>query len=191
VSDAPAPAAALGYSVVVNLDGNRQLTMQCFVAEDEPNEAVNAKLDRIFAVIDRQKARYDLVNEHEELSKESTMLAQLEEDLARVDADFEKAQASLKAQGEEISAQQAALVEAGYNEHVNSGRRGEYQPRGVTQQGVKATQVALENVTAELKKNEAERDQHRQGVLISIDRYKKAIAERTSRIGGLEKLMDK
>ena len=187
MSDAPAPA--LGYSVLVNLDGNRQLTMQCYVAEDEKAEVVNAKLDRVFAVIDRQKARYDIVNEHEELSKESMMLAQLEEDLARVDADFEKSQAALKTQATEVIAQRNETHDAGYAEHSASGRRGAYEPRGVALQTIKATDAAARNIEAALHKNEAERDQHRQGVLISVERYKKAVAERTSRISGLEKLL--
>ena len=183
------PAAALGYSVVVNLDGNRQLTMQCFVAEDEPSEVVNAKLDRVFAVIDRQKARYDLVGENEELSKERGTLAQLEEDLARVDLEFEKSQASLKEQMIELNTQRQAALEAGYNEHTAAGRRGDYQPRGQTQQTINAVSAAERNAAEGLAKNEAERDQHRQGVMISVERYRKAVDERTARIDGLTKLL--
>ena len=186
---APAPAPALGYSVVVNLDGNRQLTMQCFVAEDEPAEVVNAKLDRVFAVIDRQKARYDIVGEREELEKESAALAQFEEDLARVDADFEKAQAGLREQVVEMTTQKTQALEGGYNQHNAAGRRGEYVPSGHTKQTVNAAEAALRNVAETLHKNEAERDQHRLGVEISIDRYHKAIAARKERIATLEKTL--
>lgn len=190
MNDNRIPAPALGYSVVANLDGNRQLTMQCFVGEDEPNEVVNAKLDRAFAVIDRQKARYDIVSENEEMSKERGILAQLEEDLARVDAEFTKTQAELHAQAQEFEAQRSKAIEAGYAEHTASGRRGDYQPRGQTQQTVNAVNAADRNVKAALEKNEAERDQHRQGVMISIERYKKAIDERTGRLASLQELLD-
>ena len=64
------PASAIGYSVVINLDGNRQVTAQCFVAEDEEDSAINFKFDRVFAILDRQKARYDIVNERDELGDE-------------------------------------------------------------------------------------------------------------------------
>ena len=190
MNDNRSPAPALGYSVVANLDGNRQLTMQCFVGEDETNEVVNAKLDRAFAVIDRQKARYDIVAEHEELSKERGMLAQLEEDLARVDAEFQKTQAELHTQAQEFEAQRSKAVEEGYAEHVATGRRGDYQPRGQAQQTINAVNAADRNVKAALEKNEAERDQHRQGVTISIERYRKAIAERDTRIAALQKMLD-
>ena len=186
---ADAPAAAIGYSILTNLDGNRQLTMQCFVGEGETDEAINRKLDRAFAVIDRQKARYDIVNEVEELSKEKGTLAQLEEDLARVDADFEKAQAGLKEQASEVLVQRNAAHDEGYAEHSASGRRGTYEPRGLALQTIKATDAAARNIEEALHKNLAERDQHRAGVVISIERYNKAINERTARISGLEKLM--
>ena len=89
------PATAIGYSIVVNLDGNRQVTAQCFVAENEDDAAINGKFDRVFAILDRQKARYDVVNERDELRKEETTLDQLKEDLTRADHEYEKAQARL------------------------------------------------------------------------------------------------
>lgn len=189
MNDNAAPAAAIGYSILTNLDGNRQITVQCFVPEDAPDKVVNAKLDRAFRVIDRQKARYDIVGEQEELAKERGVLAQLEEDLARVDADFEKAQASLDIQAEEISVQSEDAMGQGYQEHALSGRGGKYVPRGQTAQRLNASAAAKRNVEDAFAKNKAERDQHRQGVLISTERYHKAIAERTLRIEGYEKML--
>lgn len=187
--DPDKPATALGYSIVINLDGNRQVTAQCFVAEDEDDSAINSKFDRVFAILDRQKARYDIVNEREELAKETGTLDQLKEDLARVDHDFDKAQAALDLQMIEMQEQNKGVFEAGYNEHIISGRRGEYVPKGFAAQQARATEAALANVTADKAKNNAEREQHRQGVLISVERYDKAIAQRRHRIVELEKLL--
>ena len=184
-----APAAALGYSIVSNLDGNRQITVQCFVAEDEPDEVVNAKLDRVFRVIDRQKARYDIVTEDEEMAKEKATLAQLTEDLARVDADFEATQAGLHKEIIKIGEQKSDAVSKGYNDHVSSGRRGDYVPTGAAKSQIANIAMAKSNIEDHLKKNEAERDQHRTGVSISIQRYHQAIAERETRIGTLKAML--
>ena len=183
------PASAIGYSVVINLDGNRQVTAQCFVAEDEEDSAINFKFDRVFAILDRQKARYDIVNERDELAKEAGTLDQLKEDLARVDHDYDKAQATLDAQLVEMQDQNKGAFEAGYNEHVESGRRGEYVPKGFAAQQARAIEVALSNVKENKEKNNAEREQHRVGVLISVERYEKAVAQRKAKIAELEAVL--
>jgi len=182
MTNVAAPAAALGYSIVSNLDGNRQITVQCFVPEDEADEVVNAKLDRVFRVIDRQKARYDLVTEHEELEKEEKILAQLNEDLARIDVDFDVAQATLDEHMVEFDQQHKELFDEGYEAHVNTGRKGKYKPAGFSAGQLRAIDQAKANAADSKKKNEAEREQHRTGALISVERYKSAIAERKARI---------
>ena len=183
------PATAIGYSIVVNLDGNRQVTAQCFVAESEDDKAINAKFDRVFAILDRQKARYDVVNERDELRKEETTLDQLAEDLARVDHEFTKAQAALDEQIIEMQAQGKAVFETGYNEHTASGRRTEYTPKGHTQAQARVIDGAIAKAAEDKKRNEAERDQHRAGATISVQRYEKATAERKERIAQLEKVL--
>lgn len=183
------PAPAIGYSIVINLDGNRQVTAQCFVAEDENDVEINRRFDRVFAILDRQKARYEVVNEREELAKEAGTLDQLKEDLARVDHDFDKAQAALDEQLTEMQAQNKGAFEEGYNEHISSGRRGEYVPKGFAAQRARAIETALANTKDSKEKNNAEREQHRQGVLISVERYEKAVAQRGQRIAELEAVL--
>jgi hypothetical protein len=48
-------APAIGYSIVANLGGDRQITVQCFVDEGEEDKAVNARFDRVMTFIDRQR----------------------------------------------------------------------------------------------------------------------------------------
>ena len=183
------PATAIGYSIVVNLDGNRQVTAQCFVAENEDDAAINGKFDRVFAILDRQKARYDVVNERDELRKEETTLDQLKEDLTRADHEYEKAQARLGEQIIEMQAQGKSVFESGYSEHMASGRRGDYVPKGQTQAQARAIEGAVAKAAEDKKRNEAERDQHRAGAMISVQRYEKAIAERKARISHLEQVL--
>lgn len=183
-----APAPAIGYSVVANLAGDRQVTAQCFVAEDETEAAINAKFDRVFRVIDRQKSRYELVDIRKELHKLRETLAQFEEDLGRADLEFDKAQASLDEQAKTLTEDRQEAFQTGYDEHVNSGRRGEYQPKGTTLATMRTHDVALSQVKDQKEKNEAERNQHRQQILISVERYKKAIASAEADIAERESL---
>ena len=180
-----APAAAIGYSVVANLGGDRQLTCQCFVGEDESDATVNGKLDRIFAVMDRQRARYEINDVNEDLAKHRETLAQLEADLARIDTDFARAQASLDVQLGEIRSQAEAAQQEGYDTHASTGRRGDYKPAGITLATIQRAASAERQVTDEKAKNAAERDQHRANALITVDRYKKAIVEREAKVAAL------
>jgi len=180
---------AIGYSIVVNLDGNRQVTAQCFVAEDESDAEINARFDRVFGLLDRQKARYDVVNERVELTKEQATFDQLKEDLAHVDANFDKAQAVLDEQIIEMQAKSKETFEDGYNEHVNSGRRGEYVPKGLAQQTARAIEGAVAKAAEDKQKNVNEREQHRTGVMISVERYEKAIEARKAKIAEYEGLL--
>lgn len=181
---------AIGYSIVSNLDGDRQITAQCFVSEGERDDVVNAKFDRIFRFIDRQKARYELVALRDELSKHRTTLAQLQEDLARADAQHNAAQASLESQMAELKAESNAAAERGYEAHVAAGRRGEYVLSGTAKADVQRLTAAAHEVQRAKDKNTAERDQHRQQIEISIDRFNKAIAEIECKISDREALTE-
>ena len=76
---------AIGYSITANIDGNRRIVFQHFVAADEDDASVNANLDRIMGLVDRQRARYEIPGLAEELETLTNTMAQYEEDRARVD----------------------------------------------------------------------------------------------------------
>ena len=182
-------AAAIGYSVISNLGGDRQLTTQCFVGEDEDDSAVNAKLDRMFGFIDRQKAKYEIVDVEADLMKHREMLAQLNEDMARIGLDFDKAQAGLDVQAEELGATRSAEVAGGYNAHLAAGRKGDYAPQGAAASRFRNLDNAIDGIKTEKAKNEAERDQHLAQTKVTIDRWHTAIAERTSKLTSLHALV--
>lgn len=185
--DAPTLAApALGYSITANLDGSRQIVVQCFTDSDESLEETHAKIDRAMAVVDRQKARYEIVELLKERGELIDQLAQGAEDLAQVDLNFEKAQASLDIQIGELIKQAEANFNEAYAKHNHSGRTSEFKLVGHAKATEERTKAALDQVEGLKKKNEAERDQHRQGFLISQERRQARIIFLNGEITRLE-----
>ena len=184
-------APALGYSIVANLGGDRQITVQCFVGSDEPLVSINKKIDRALAVVDRQKARYELEDLYEERHKTAQTLAQFEEDLARLDLDFEASQDSLRKQITEVLTASNDAFDKGYNEYVTSGRRGDYKPTGATKQAMSVAEAQKHQIEQAMQKNANERDQALQQTTISVQRFKQALALADTKIAEREaKLKD-
>lgn len=82
--------AALGFSVNVQVDGNRQIAFQTFVSRDGPLGDLNAALDKITKAADRQVAKYMLVSLRKELRQREQAVKDQAEDLARVEAENHK-----------------------------------------------------------------------------------------------------
>lgn len=80
-------APALGISMNVQVDGNRQLVFQTHVGRDDPPQVLHAALDTIAKAADRQVARYMLVSLRKELARHKKALADQIEDTERVNAD--------------------------------------------------------------------------------------------------------
>jgi len=186
-----AEAPALGYSIVANLGGDRQITVQCFVASDEALSSINDKIDRALAVVDRQKARYELVDLRAEYDKVAKTYSQFKEDYARIEADYAASQATLDEDLTKALALYDDEYQSGYNAHVESGRRGEYKPTGHRQSALLAIKGHQEKLKEARAKNEAERAAAVQNVEISIRRYEDEIARLAARISECEdKLKD-
>ena len=184
-----AAAPALGYSIVANLDGKRQITAQYFVAGDEDMAAIHANVDRTMRVIDRQVARYEIEEKAEDLAKLRNTLAQAEEDLARVDHDFEVKKATLNVQIETVNGDYKAAYDADYDKFVKKGYTGSYSPQGSVAANLSRHKAEVTRLAAERDKAQAERDQHRSNVMISIDRFKKGIAEAQAAVDKREALI--
>jgi len=182
-------APAIGYSIVANLPGDRQVTVQCFVAEDEENEAVNKRLDRAFGFLDRQKARYEIPEIKDKIEEQEATLAQMERDLAAADEAFEKSQAELDIGMKTAVDTRDSFVQRGYNEHVASGRRGEYEPRGSDKARIDQHQSVIADYTAQKEKNIAEREQYRNNIVVGKRRYEAAIARDKEKLAEKEALL--
>lgn len=183
-------APAIGYSIVSNLGGDRQMTVQCFVGEDEVDAEVNSKIDRVFRVVDRQRARYQLVDLREERIKTSETLAQFEEDYARVEADYKKAAAERGVQLLELEQRRQGIHDGAYSTHAKSGRQTAFEPRGHTKQALDAFDAAKAQVEAEQVKADGERDQHKSNLDISLTRFRKALVAIDEKIAAAEALLE-
>lgn len=88
-SDQTKPVAtdvALGFSVNVQVDGNRQIAFQTFVSRDGSAADLNKALDKIMKAANRQVATYMLVSLKKELHQHEKALRDQAEDMARVEA---------------------------------------------------------------------------------------------------------
>lgn len=81
---------ALGLSINVQVDGNRQLAIQTFVSRDGPAAELNTALDKIMKAVDRQVARYMLLSLKKELAQHEKALKDQLEDTERVKAEYEQ-----------------------------------------------------------------------------------------------------
>lgn len=177
---------AIGYSITANIDGNRQIVFQHFVAADEDDASVNANLDRIMSLVDRQRARYEIPGLQEELDTLTNTMAQYEEDRARVDLEYDKAMATLDVQIEEMAGKRKEFFDQGYEQHKSSGRQGSYKPQGMVKTNIARVENAIEQAKEAKTKNLNERAQATENLEISITRHKARIALVTERIAKLK-----
>lgn len=166
---------ATGVSLVVGLSDNMQITFQSGFEGDETDAAVNARLDRLIALANRQKAIAEVPMLENELFKHREELAQFQEDLDRVELDYATAQEQRRQAIAELEAGRAKArkkfeaeinvmilemqdvrqetFNAGLGEHQRSGRSGSYVPKGHV-----ATNIAKIDKQIETAKDGRERD---------------------------------
>ena len=171
---------ATAFNLTVGLSDGRQITFQSGFEGDEPEADVNARLDRLIRLADRQKARYDLPEAEEELAKQRETLNNLLEDIPHVEKRHELEQAGRREQiaelqrlcGEDVSKARAdvdtrildlqshkkAAFDAGQDEHQKRGRVGAYVPRGADKAnadrldaGIKELGEARDKMVAEVE----------------------------------------
>jgi hypothetical protein len=183
IKAAQAPVPAIGYSIVTNLGGERQMTVQCFVEQDEALEAIAAKVDKVMAVVDRQRARYTIADLKRDLATQQRTLAQAEEDFLKTDeiheANKAAGEARLKELEDEILGIERGAHQAGRKDPVGAARA-----RHATLKG------DYKDLLASLAKAEAEKEQYRGNALVSVDRFRKAIELTTEQIAEMQALID-
>lgn len=183
---AVAPAPALGMSVVTNMPGDRQFTLQCFVASDAPLDEQNGLADRMFRMVDRQKARYEIEGIVAELTLHNTKLAEMEEDYARTEGEFQRAQDTLRTQIAVCAEAEKDARDMGYSAHVSGGRRGDYHPKGHVLQSINTSQAQAKMYKDQLAKNVAEREKYILSIETNRQRFKDEIKRRQDTVAALE-----
>jgi predicted nucleic acid-binding Zn-ribbon protein len=188
--EATRQAPAIGMSLVMNLGGDRQATLQCFIAQEDGEDKANDLLDRMFRIGDRQKARYELDGLTDELAKHESTLTQLNEDFDRLEKEFATKSVELQEEVRGYQAEAEALRQEGYNKWAASGRRGEYHPEGYTKSGIARAEDAAMKAAEAMTKAANERTNEMAGIRVSqlrygteIERIKSEIAKRRTLLG--------
>lgn len=179
---------AIGFSTTVNVDGDRQMVFQGYFEQDEADSVVNARIDRIMALADRQRSKFKLPGLREELQKLTDELAQSDQDIAEAELNFQKAQAALDIQTVELSGRRANLNNDMASAHRAMGKSGDYVPKGAAKSSLDNIDTALKEIQERKVKNEAERKFHRDNVEVNIKRRHARVAMLQEQIAGLERL---
>jgi Zn-dependent oligopeptidase len=185
----PKGVSVIGYSVTANIDGQRQMVFQHFVAQDATDEEVNRDLDRIMRLVDRQRAIYELPDMRDELEKLSDEIAQYTEDkTTSAEANFRKAQAEIDVQLETMQADEKRVREEAYDAFRKSGRQGQFEPKGHVKAQLERLAVGIREAINAKAKNESERDFYVQNIDGNIQRRRERIALLQEKIAAREKV---
>lgn len=168
---APKQVPAIGYSILCNMGGDRQMTVQCFVGEDESEDVIAARMDKVFRVVDRQKARYDLDKLYKEFEEAGRHLRNFLNAIPIAEHQAKHQIAVLEA---ELSAMQDAKKEVfnqGYEQHTASKRRGPFEPSGALKGRLNAMEQEIQKKRDRIRQVPEEQRQHRDQTLINVQKY--------------------
>lgn len=184
------PAPALGYSITANLGGNTQIVVQCFAGEDEPDKVVNGKIDRVMRVIDRQRAKYEIVELREALETHERAVERARDNLRILDADTDKALAQFDVQILETQKGKEGVRQTWYNSQVNTGRSGSAKPGGSTKSTLDAHDNAIKSYQEQKERLAAERDKGHLEFDTNLPRFETETARLKAKIAEKEALLD-
>lgn len=162
---------AVPTQIILNVGPSAQMIFQVGFDLDEGDRVINTRLDRIFHIAERQAARYDLIALETEHGKISRMLEQFKSQLAAAEARYKVEQATRETEIEELTKVAEETRQEGYDAHFASGRQGEYVPRGPVKAKIDGCTAQIEQIKAEMKKKEGERDQHIDSLNNSVAKY--------------------
>lgn len=188
MSDAPAVVPALGYSITANLAGEKQIVFQCYVGQDEDDAAVNAKLDRVIAFVDRLKARAELPDLRDELSKHEKTVAQFDEDRAKLDNQFRSAAAIAELKIKTLVADKEKMFAAAEAQFRKDGRVGDFNPTGHTRTNLDRQDAGIKAIEDEIEAMRNQRAIEIENVDISRRRFQQEIDRLLAKIAEREKV---
>lgn len=187
MADVQAPA--IGYSIIANLGGDRQITVQHFVAAEDDDAKVNAAIDRIMRVINRQQAIGQLPELRAARDKYASELAQYEEDVGVAEASHQRALAELDVKRASLEAAAKEVFDTAYKDFMASGKQGDFKPGGSAKSAIDASKRAVAEVDNDRKKLEAEKAQFVTNIEVSIKRRQEELAKLNTQIEELEKVI--
>jgi hypothetical protein len=176
-------------SVITNMPGDRQITLQSHIAADATLHQQNALADRMFAILDRQKARYELTGKIEELDRHKLMLQRMKDDEVEAEKGYQKKQATLRAQIKACVDETERLGKEGYDKHMASGRRGNYKPDGARSSAISGAEKQAKLYQEHIEKNEAEKQVEISNFEKTKQRFREEIAKLEADIGFRKQLL--
>jgi hypothetical protein len=172
MSEAPKKeVSAIGYSITTNIDGNRQIVFQHFIAADATDAQVNADLDRLMALVDRQRAKYEIPDAQAELDKMREEISQFTEDKEAIaEANYQKGVAAADVELATLRSQREKVINEAQAAHRNNGRQGAFKPIGHVKTTLERIDTGIEQIVESKGKMAAERDFYVQNVEANIQR---------------------
>lgn len=180
---------ALGMSTTVTMTGDRQIVLQYFVPGDAPLADKNAAMDEMWVVLDRQKARYELVGLRADLAKQKKVLERMLEDIPRAEEDFKGKQDGLLEQIKKCNALSEEAVQTSYNNWASRGKRGSHKPEGSTKSLIEGMDRQIKAHEEKMAQNEAEKAKFLVNIEASAARFRQEIAEIEAEIARREALL--
>lgn len=152
------PTPALGFSIQVDLGAGRTGVLQTALPNDCSLGELNGMLDKMNSASDRLRAHYKIEERERDIEMLQNEQAQHDEDLGKVDERFATDQEKLKTQLLEQEAARTNFVAAKEEAHRESGRRGNYEAKGVDKSQLAGVASNVEKTKEMLARNKAEHD---------------------------------
>ncbi len=171
----PIQTPAVGVDVIMSLPDGAQVRLQTFFPQEATDEEANALVDRLSAIASRQRAAAEIPAMEAEIEKWRRELTQYEADKAVVEANFVRDQEGRKEQVRELDVQHTAAHEAAYNQWRETGREGEFTPRGTVKANLETFDRAKAKLAAEIEKAESERTVALANLQVSIGQRQQQI----------------
>ncbi len=162
--------------LTIRITDDCQMTFQSGFAEDETDEVVNARLDRLQAFAGRQHAIANIPlkeNTRRDLLKQ---IMQYEADRTHVETDLVDANKSLDHQVLALREKIDETLRAGEEEYRRGGRLSAYKPRGPAAANIERFEQQIRTTIEGKDKNAAERDKALQDIDAAIEHRRKHLA---------------
>lgn len=185
----PEKTPAIGVSTTCNINGDRQVVLQGYVAADAPREEQDKLLDLMMALTDRQKAKYELIELEDALDKHKIARGRLLQDRDSVEVNYQLATAKNADEIANLDREASEARDAGYKEHAASGRSGPYSPKGGTLSSLNRLGAARQSVEARIKTAEAEKANALGNYEVNLGRFDQEIAAVEAKIGKAQALI--
>lgn len=181
--------AGVDAALVTTLEDGRQIQMRTTFPQGAPRSEIDATFDKLFGVVDRQKARYELSALRKDVTKHRKMLRNQEHDIARLDQQHEVKMAEIAAQAEALNVDQDRVYNAAVEQHNASGKKGQFKPQGHTAARLDGIDAQRRKLAEERDRAESERATAFQNYKVSGDRFREEIATLESEIAERERII--